>query len=153
MTTRRRALLSVSDKTGIEEFGRALSELGFELLSTGGTSAALRAAGLEVIDVAEVTGHPEMLDGRVKTLHPAVHGPILARRDHPEDLRALEEQGYQTIDVVAVNLYPFRETIAAGGVPVGTAMKQVDIGGPTMIRAAAKNHSHLWVVVDPADND
>lgn len=151
MTTRRRALLSVSDKSGIEEFGRALSDLGFELLSTGGTSAALRAAGLEVIDVAEVTGHPEMLDGRVKTLHPAVHGPILARREYPEDLKALEDAGYRTIDVVAVNLYPFRETIAAGGVSVAAAMKQVDIGGPTMIRAAAKNHSHLWVVVEPED--
>jgi phosphoribosylaminoimidazolecarboxamide formyltransferase/IMP cyclohydrolase len=151
MTTRRRALLSVSDKTGIEDFGRALSELGFELLSTGGTSAALRAAGLEVIDVAEVTGHPEMLDGRVKTLHPAVHAGILARRDYPEDLKAMEDQGYRTIDIVAVNLYPFRETIAAGGVSVSAAMKQVDIGGPTMIRAAAKNHSHLWVVVEPMD--
>jgi phosphoribosylaminoimidazolecarboxamide formyltransferase/IMP cyclohydrolase len=151
MTTRRRALLSVSDKTGIEDFGRALSELGFELLSTGGTSAALRAAGLEVIDVAEVTGHPEMLDGRVKTLHPAVHAGILARRDYPEDLKAMEDQGYRTIDIVAVNLYPFRETIAQGGVSVGAAMKQVDIGGPTMIRAAAKNHSHLWVVVEPTD--
>lgn len=151
MTTPRRALLSVSDKTGIEDFARALADLGFELLSTGGTSTALRAAGLSVIDVAEVTGHPEMLDGRVKTLHPAVHGPILARRDYPEDMQALEAQGYRAIDLVVVNLYPFRETIAAGGVSVGAAMKQVDIGGPTMIRAAAKNHSHLWVVVEPSD--
>jgi phosphoribosylaminoimidazolecarboxamide formyltransferase/IMP cyclohydrolase len=147
----RRALLSVSDKTGIRELGRALADRGFELLSTGGTANDLRAAGLPVIDVAEVTGHPEMMEGRVKTLHPAVHGPLLARRDVAGDMEALAEHGYQAIDVVAVNLYPFRETIAKGGVSVPDAMKKVDIGGPTMIRAAAKNHASVWVVVDPAD--
>ncbi|MEX1257280.1 MAG: bifunctional phosphoribosylaminoimidazolecarboxamide formyltransferase/IMP cyclohydrolase [Gemmatimonadota bacterium] len=151
MTVPRRALLSVWDKTGIEDFARSLSEMGFEILSTGGTAKALREAGLAVLDVSEVTGHPEIMGGRVKTLHPAIHGGILARRDVAGDMEALEAQGYRPIDVVAVNLYPFRETIAAGGVPVAAAMKQVDIGGPTMIRAAAKNHAHVWVVVDPAD--
>jgi len=147
----RRALLSVSDKTGIRELGRALADRGFELLSTGGTANDLRGAGLSVIDVAEVTGHPEIMDGRVKTLHPAIHGPLLARREVAGDMEALAEHGYQPIDVVAVNLYPFRETVAKGGVSVADAMKKVDIGGPTMIRAAAKNHAHVWVVVDPAD--
>ncbi|MEX0856368.1 MAG: bifunctional phosphoribosylaminoimidazolecarboxamide formyltransferase/IMP cyclohydrolase [Gemmatimonadota bacterium] len=151
MTHRRRALLSVWDKTGIEDFARGLVALDFELLSTGGTAHALRKAGLEVTDVSEVTGHPEMMEGRVKTLHPAIHSGLLARRDVPGDMEAMAGQGYHPIDVVAVNLYPFRETIAAGGVPVEAAMKQVDIGGPTMIRAAAKNHAHVWVVVDPAD--
>ena len=151
MTRARRALLSVSDKAGIQEFGRSLHRRGFELLSTGGTARALRDAGLEVTDVAEVTGHPEIMDGRVKTLHPAIHGPLLARREVSGDMAALEEHGYRPIDLVAVNLYPFRETVARGDVPVGDAMKEVDIGGPTMIRAAAKNHAHVWVVVDPAD--
>ena len=151
MTRIRRALLSVSDKTGIQEFGRELSERGFELLSTGGTARELRGAGLEVTDVKEVTGHPEIMDGRVKTLHPAIHGPLLARRDVSGDMAALEEHGYAPIDLVAVNLYPFKETMARGDVSVGDGMKQVDIGGPTMIRAAAKNHAHVWVVVDPAD--
>lgn len=149
--SKRRALLSVSDKTGLLELGRGLSERGWELLSTGGTAEALRAGGLAVTDVAEVTGHPEMMDGRVKTLHPAVHGPLLARYDRPDDVAALASQGYEAIQLVAVNLYPFRETVAVGGVAVGDAMAKVDIGGPTMIRAAAKNHRHLWVVVDPSD--
>ena len=148
---RRRALLSVSDKNGIEALGKALAALDFELLSTGGTARALRAAGLEVTDVATVTGHPEMMDGRVKTLHPAIHGPLLARREVQADLDALEAQGYRTIDLVAVNLYPFHETISKGDVTVGKAMSQVDIGGPTMIRAAAKNHANVLVVVDPED--
>jgi len=148
---RRRALLSVSDKNGIEALGKALAAMDFELLSTGGTARALRAAGLEVTDVATVTGHPEMMEGRVKTLHPAIHGPLLARRDVPADLDALEAQGYRTIDLVTVNLYPFRETISKGDVTVSKAMSQVDIGGPTMIRAAAKNHANVLVVVDPED--
>ncbi|HSG06819.1 MAG TPA: bifunctional phosphoribosylaminoimidazolecarboxamide formyltransferase/IMP cyclohydrolase [Longimicrobiales bacterium] len=147
----KRALLSVSDKSGVIDFARALAERGWELLSTGGTAKALRDAGLTVKDVAAVTGHPEMMDGRVKTLHPAVHAGILARRDREEDLAALQEHGYGPIDLVAVNLYPFRETIAKGGVGVKEAMGKVDIGGPTMIRAAAKNHMGVWVVVDPAD--
>ena len=151
MTLKRRALLSVSDKSGIERLGRSLVELGFELISTGGTARALRAEGLQVTEVADITGHPEIMAGRVKTLHPAVHGPLLARRDVPGDLEALASFGYRPIDLVAVNLYPFRQTVARGGVEVGEAMEQVDIGGPTMIRAAAKNHAHVWVVVDPAD--
>jgi phosphoribosylaminoimidazolecarboxamide formyltransferase/IMP cyclohydrolase len=147
----RRALLSVSDKTGIAELGRGLVERGFELVSTGGTARALREAGLEVAGISEVTGHPEIMDGRVKTLHPAVHGPLLARRDKEGDLGALEDLGYGLIDVVAVNLYPFRETVAGGGVEVDAAMEKVDIGGPTMIRAAAKNHRFVWIAVDPSD--
>ncbi len=151
MNSIRRALLSVSDKTGIQPFARSLADRGFVLLSTGGTARALRAAGLDVVDVADVTGHPEMMEGRVKTLHPAVHAGLLARRNVPGDLAALGEHGYAPIDLVAVNLYPFRETIAAGAVSVAEAMEQVDIGGPTMIRAAAKNHADVWPVVDPAD--
>ncbi len=148
---RRRALLSVSDKSGIVEFARALQQRDFELLSTGGTARVLREAGLPVTGVADVTSHPEMMEGRVKTLHPAIHAGLLARRDRADDMDALEEQGYEPIDLVAVNLYPFRETVARGGVPVGEAMEKVDIGGPTMIRAAAKNHRDVWVAVDPDD--
>ena len=146
-----RALLSVSDKTGIADFGRALAERGWQLLSTGGTARALREAGLEVVDVADVTRHPEMMGGRVKTLHPAVHAGLLARRDEPSDLEEMAEQGYGPIDLVAVNLYPFRETIRKPGVTLEEAMSKVDIGGPTMIRAAAKNHASVIVVVDPDD--
>ncbi len=149
----KRALLSVSDKSGIVELGRALSERGWELLSTGGTARTLREAGLDVTAVAEVTKHPEMMDGRVKTLHPAIHAGLLARRDRADDMAALEEHGYGPIDLVAVNLYPFRETIASGDVAVPEAMEKVDIGGPTMIRAAAKSHADVWVVVDPTDYD
>jgi phosphoribosylaminoimidazolecarboxamide formyltransferase / IMP cyclohydrolase len=151
MSTSRRALLSVSNKSGIEELGQALLDRGFQLLSTGGTARALRDADLPVTEVSDITGHPEIMDGRVKTLHPAIHGPLLARRDVPQDLEALADHGYRPIDVVVVNLYPFRETVAGGDVSVAQAMEQVDIGGPTMIRAAAKNHAHVWVVVDPAD--
>ena len=151
--TPRRALLSVSDKAGIIDFARALAEQGWELLSTGGTAATLREAGLDVIEVAEVTGHPEMMDGRVKTLHPAIHAGLLARRDRPDDLAQMAEQGYAPIDLVAVNLYPFRETVARADVTLAQAMEKVDIGGPTMIRAAAKSHRDVWVVVDPADYD
>ncbi|HSM61114.1 MAG TPA: bifunctional phosphoribosylaminoimidazolecarboxamide formyltransferase/IMP cyclohydrolase [Longimicrobiales bacterium] len=147
----KRALLSVSDKTGIVELASGLSERGWHILSTGGTARTLREAGLEVAEVAEVTGHPEMMEGRVKTLHPAVHAGLLARRDRPDDLEALASQGYGTIDLVAVNLYPFRETVAQGGVDVKAAMEKVDIGGPTMLRAAAKNHADVWAVVDPSD--
>ena len=147
----RRALLSVWDKTGIVEFGRALVDGGWEVLSTGGTARALREAGVPVTDVSVVTGHPEMMDGRVKTLHPAVHAGLLARRDRGDDMEALAGQGYAPIDLVAVNLYPFRETVASPDVTLGVAMDNVDIGGPTMIRAAAKNHRDVWVVVDPGD--
>jgi phosphoribosylaminoimidazolecarboxamide formyltransferase / IMP cyclohydrolase len=147
----RRALLSVSDKSDIEVLGRALTECGWEILSTGGTAEKLRDCGVPVTPVSEVTGHPEIMSGRVKTLHPAIHGGLLARRDNAEDLAELAEHGYGPIDLVAVNLYPFRETISQSDVTVDQAMGTVDIGGPTMIRAAAKNHKDVTVVVDPAD--
>jgi phosphoribosylaminoimidazolecarboxamide formyltransferase/IMP cyclohydrolase len=145
-----RAILSVSDKSGLVDFARGLSALGWELISTGGTARALREADIPVQDVSEVTGHPEMMDGRVKTLHPAIHAGILARREVQEDAVALERMGYETIDLVVVNLYPFRETVA-GGASLDEAIEQIDIGGPTMIRSAAKNHASVLVVVDPAD--
>jgi phosphoribosylaminoimidazolecarboxamide formyltransferase/IMP cyclohydrolase len=148
----RRALLSVSDKTGIIDFARGLADLGWTILSTGGTARTIRDAAIPVVDVSEVTGHPEMMQGRVKTLHPAIHAGILARRDRSEDLSALEDLGYGPIDLVCVNLYPFHEAAAANA-PIPNAMEQVDIGGPTMLRAAAKNHEHVFVVVDPADYD
>lgn len=147
-----RAILSVSDKRGVVEFARGLAELGWEILSTGGTARLIRESGIEVRDVSEVTGHPEILGGRVKTLHPAVHGGILARRDLAEDRAELEEHGYTGVDLVAVNLYPFREAVAAGA-KLAEAMEQVDIGGPTMLRAAAKNHAHVLAVCDPSDYD
>jgi len=148
---KKRALLSVSDKSGIQDLASGLVDRGWELLSTGGTARTLREAGLPVIEVAEVTGHPEMMEGRVKTLHPAVHAGLLARRDHPDDLAALAAQGYAPIDLVAVNLYPFRETVAKPGVTLEEAVGKIDIGGPTMIRSAAKNHNDVWVVVEPSD--
>jgi len=146
-----RALLSVSDKRGIVDFARALHSLGWELVSTGGTAVALRAAGIPVIPIEQVTGFPEIMDGRVKTLHPKVHGGLLARRDHPGDRAALADHNITPIDLVAVNLYPFRETVARPGVTLEQAIEQIDIGGPSMLRSAAKNHEHVWVVVDPAD--
>ncbi|MBW3552216.1 MAG: bifunctional phosphoribosylaminoimidazolecarboxamide formyltransferase/IMP cyclohydrolase [Gemmatimonadetes bacterium] len=145
-----RAILSVSDKSGLVELARGLVERGWELVSTGGTARAIREAGLPVRDVKEVTGHPEMMDGRVKTLHPAVHAGILARAGNAGDDDALARHGYGAVDLVAVNLYPFRETVA-GGAALDEAMENVDIGGPTMIRAAAKNHARVTVVVDPSD--
>jgi len=145
-----RAILSVSDKRGLAEFARGLAELGWEIVSTGGTARALREAGIEVRDVSDVTSHPEMMDGRVKTLHPAVHAGILARRNVAADMRALEEMGYGTVDLVAVNLYPFEQTVAAGAA-LAEAIEQIDIGGPSMLRSAAKNHESVLVVTDPAD--
>ncbi|HXT18381.1 MAG TPA: bifunctional phosphoribosylaminoimidazolecarboxamide formyltransferase/IMP cyclohydrolase [Gemmatimonadaceae bacterium] len=146
-----RALLSVSDKTGLADFARGLAELGWELISTGGTSKALREAGLTVTDVGDVTGFPEMMDGRVKTLHPAVHGALLARRDVPEHMEALAEHEITPIDLVAVNLYPFRETVARKNTTPEEAIEHIDIGGPSMLRSAAKNHASVWVIVDPSD--
>ncbi len=146
----RRALLSVSDKRGLIELARALAERGVELLSTGGTAEALRAAGLAVIDVAEVTGFPEMMDGRVKTLHPAIHGALLALRDNPEHMAAMQEHGIAPIDLLVVNLYPFEATVASGA-DYETCIENIDIGGPAMIRAAAKNHAHVTVIVDVED--
>ncbi len=145
------ALLSVSDKSGLVDFARGLAARGVKLLSTGGTARALADAGLPVTDVGSYTGFPEMLDGRVKTLHPKVHGGILARRDLPEHVAALSAHGIPTIDLVVVNLYPFRATVARPGCTLEDAIENVDIGGPSMVRAAAKNWPHVGVVVDPAD--
>src|SRR5437773_6177712 len=144
-----RALLSVSKKNGLVDFARALAARGFELVSTGGTARALADAGLAVTSVAAITGFPEMLDGRVKTLHPNVHGGILARRDRHDDLAALEAHGIGLIDIVVVNLYPFEETAARPGVAFEELVEQIDIGGPSMVRAAAKNFRNVLVVVDP----
>jgi phosphoribosylaminoimidazolecarboxamide formyltransferase / IMP cyclohydrolase len=145
------ALLSVSDKTGIVDFAAALSARGVALLSTGGTAKTLQAAGLTVTDIGTYTGFPEMLDGRVKTLHPKVHAGILARRDHAAHRAALAAHGIPTIDLVVVNLYPFRETVAAQGCTLDEAIENIDIGGPSMVRAAAKNWQDVAVIVDPAD--
>ena len=149
--TPRRALLSVSDKTGLAELAQALAERGVEIVSSGGTARSLRAAGLAVTEVADITGFPEMLDGRVKTLHPAVHAGILARRDLPAHAAALEGAGIAPIDLVVVNLYPFRETVARPGVRFEEAVENIDVGGPTLLRAAAKNHADVAAVCDPAD--
>jgi phosphoribosylaminoimidazolecarboxamide formyltransferase/IMP cyclohydrolase len=146
-----RAILSVYDKAGIEDFARSLLELEFELFSTGGTKKSLETAGVEVKSISQLTGFPEILGGRVKTLHPAVHGGILARRDIPQHVEEMAQSGIQTIDLVAVNLYPFRQTIAREGVTLEEALENIDIGGPTMIRAAAKNFPQVLVVVDPED--
>ncbi|MEO8294844.1 MAG: bifunctional phosphoribosylaminoimidazolecarboxamide formyltransferase/IMP cyclohydrolase [Gemmatimonadota bacterium] len=146
-----RALISVSDKRGIVGFARALTELGWEIISTGGTASTLRAAGLPVTPVDQVTGFPEILDGRVKTLHPAIHAGLLARRDLAEHQAALKQHGITPIDLVAVNLYPFQATIAKADVTFEDAIENIDIGGPSMLRSAAKNHSHVLVIVDPAD--
>ncbi len=147
----KQALISVSDKSGIVEFARSLSALGVKILSTGGTAKLLADAGLPVTEVADYTGFPEMLDGRVKTLHPKVHGGILARRDLPEHMAALEAHGIPTIDLLVVNLYPFVATIAKDECTLEDAIENIDIGGPTMLRSAAKNHRDVTVVVDPAD--
>ena len=146
----RRALLSVSDKTGLVEFATALAEQGVQLLSTGGTAGALRDAGLEVRDVSDVTGFPEMMDGRVKTLHPVVHGGLLALRDNDEHVAAMQAHDIGAIDLVVVNLYPFEETVAKGA-PYDEVIENIDIGGPAMIRSAAKNHGFVTVVVDVQD--
>ena len=145
-----RALLSVSDKRGLAEFARSLSERGVEILSTGGSATAIREAGVPVTEVAEVTGHPEIMDGRVKTLHPRIHGGLLARRDHADDQAAMAEHGIPAIDLLAVNLYPFEQTVQGGG-DRDQCIEKIDIGGPAMVRAAAKNHAHVAVVVNPDD--
>jgi phosphoribosylaminoimidazolecarboxamide formyltransferase / IMP cyclohydrolase len=147
-----RALLSTSDKTGLVAFAQALSARGVELVSTGGTAKALAAAGLKVIEVATLTGLPEMLDGRVKTLHPAIHGGLLARRGNPAHMTALAEHGIGAIDLLAVTLYPFEATVARGA-SAEECIENIDIGGPALIRAAAKNHADVVVVTDPADYD
>lgn len=145
----RRALISVSDKTGIVDFARALKEFDVEIISTGGTAKALRAAGIEVRDVSDVTGFPEMMDGRIKTLHPRIHGALLGIRENPEHEAAMREHGIEPLDMVVVNLYPFEETIKREGVTIAEAIEQIDIGGPAMIRSAAKNFKDIAVVVSP----
>ncbi len=147
----RRALLSVSDKRGVVEFAAGLAARGFELVSTGGTATALAATGLAVTSVSDLTGFPEMMDGRVKTLHPKVHGGLLARRDHADDLAAAAREGIGLIDVVAVNLYPFARAAADPAAPFDHLVENIDIGGPSLVRGAAKNFAHVFVVVDPAD--
>src|SRR5215468_1674838 len=145
-----RALLSVSDKSGLIEFARALAGRGVELVSTGGTAKAIGDAGLKVIDVSELTGFPEMMDGRVKTLHPKVHGGLLAIRDNAEHSKAAQTHGIAPIDLLVVNLYPFEATVAKGA-DFDDCIENIDIGGPAMIRAAAKNHHDVAVIVDAAD--
>ena len=149
----RRALLSVSDKTGLTALAAGLQSRGFELVSTGGTAKAIADAGLPVTNVSDVTRFPEMMDGRVKTLHPLVHGGILARRSHQDDLDAATAHGIGLIDLVVVNLYPFVKTAARADVAFDDLIEQIDIGGPSMVRAAAKNFRDVLVVVDPADYD
>jgi len=146
-----RALISVSDKTGIVEFAQKLAEMGWEILSTGGTAKALRAAGLDIIGVSEVTGFPECLDGRVKTLHPKIHGGILGIRDNPDHQKQMSDLDITPIDLLVINLYPFKNTILKEGVIFEDAIENIDIGGPTMLRSAAKNFNDVTVVVDPSD--
>jgi phosphoribosylaminoimidazolecarboxamide formyltransferase/IMP cyclohydrolase len=147
----RRALVSVSDKTGVVEFVRQLQEMGVEIISTGGTAKSLSDAGLKVIGISDVTGFPEMLEGRVKTLHPAVHGGILADRTKPDHMQTIENHGIKPIDMVVVNLYPFAQTVAKPGVTLEDAVENIDIGGPSMVRSAAKNFAAVAIVVDPND--
>ena len=147
----RQALISLSDKRGALEFAQGLAAQGVKLLSTGGTAKLLRDAGLPVTEIGDYTGFPEMLDGRVKTLHPKVHGGILARRDLPEHLATIEQHGIPMIDLVCVNLYPFRETVAKPNVTLEDAIENIDIGGPAMVRSSAKNYAGVAIVTDPED--
>lgn len=151
MAKAERAIISLTDKSGIEGFASELAELGIELLSTGGTAKKLRDAGLEVMDVSDFTGFPEMLDGRVKTLHPKVHGGILNQRSNPDHQSQCEAHGLKNIDIIAVNLYAFEKTVADPNCSLIDAIENIDIGGPTMLRAAAKNFHDVTVIVDPAD--
>src|SRR6202166_4650779 len=146
-----RAILSVTDKTGLVDFARRLADLGIELISTGGTAKLLRDSGITVKDISELTGFPEMLDGRVKTLHPKVHGGILHRRDNPKHVAAVAEHGIPAIDMVVINLYAFEKTAAKPGVAFDELIENIDIGGPSMIRSAAKNFHDVAVVTSPAD--
>jgi len=146
-----RALISLTDKSGIEHFAAELARLGIEILSTGGTAQKIRAAGLKVTDVSEFTGFPEMLDGRVKTLHPKVHGGILNQRANADHQRQCAEHGLRNIDLVAVNLYAFEKTVADPACSLADAIENIDIGGPTLLRASAKNFHDVTVIVDPAD--
>jgi len=145
------ALISVTDKSGIVEFARSLEKLGVEILSTGGTARALRDGGVTVLDVSDYTGFPEMMDGRVKTLHPKVHGGLLGRRDNQQDLQMMERHSIKSIDLVIVNLYQFELTVAKQGCTLEEAVENIDIGGPSMIRSAAKNFKDVTVITDPSD--
>jgi phosphoribosylaminoimidazolecarboxamide formyltransferase/IMP cyclohydrolase len=147
----KRAIISVSNKKGVVEFAKELHAMGVEILSTGGTARTLREGGIPVKDVSEHTGFPEMLDGRVKTLHPKIHGGLLSRRNNPKDMEEIERHGIVPIDMVVVNLYPFEETISKPDVTFEDAIENIDIGGPTMIRSAAKNFQDVTVIVDPSD--
>jgi len=149
----KRALISVSDKSGIAEFARFLASMGVEIISTGGTAKTLKDAGVAVIEMSDYTGFPEMLDGRVKTLHPKIHGGLLALRDNPEHRRQIEQHGIGLIDMVVVNLYPFEQTIAKESVSLEEAIENIDIGGPSMLRSAAKNYRSVAVVCDPGSYD
>ena len=151
MTTIRRALISVSDKSGVVEFARALKSLKVEILSTGGTAKLLADNGITVTEVSDYTGFPEMLDGRVKTLHPKIHGGILGRRDLDSHVQAMKQRDIPPIDLVVVNLYPFEDTVARKDCRLEDAIENIDIGGPTLLRAAAKNHGAVTVIVDAAD--
>jgi phosphoribosylaminoimidazolecarboxamide formyltransferase/IMP cyclohydrolase len=145
------ALISVTDKSGIVEFARSLENLGVEILSTGGTARAIRDGGVKVLDISEYTGFPEMMDGRVKTLHPKVHGGLLGRRDNQQDIQMMEEHGIRSIDLVVVNLYQFELMVAKEGCTLEEAVENIDIGGPSMIRSAAKNFKDVTVITDPSD--
>lgn len=146
-----RALISLTDKSGCDDFSRALATMGIEILSTGGTAQTLRTSGVKVIDVSTFTGFPEMLDGRVKTLHPLVHGGILHQRGNKQHLEQCQQHGIKPIDIVAVNLYAFGKTVAVPGCTLADAIENIDIGGPTLLRASAKNFQDITVIVDPAD--
>src|SRR6476659_1743973 len=148
----RRALISLSDKTGLDQLAAGLARHGVEIVSTGGTAAKLRKSDAEVRDISDLTGFPEMMDGRVKTLHPKVHGGLLAVRDNPEHVASMEEHQIGAIDLVVVNLYPFMQTVMSGA-DRDTIIENIDIGGPSMVRSAAKNHAHVAIVTDPADYD
>jgi len=151
MPTIERALISVTDKSGISELGNALAGFGVEILSTGGTAKSLSQAGLSIREVSDFTGFPEMLDGRVKTLHPKIHGGILGIRSRPEHIQAMNRHGIVPIDMVVVNLYAFEKTVARSDCTLEEAVENIDIGGPTLLRAAAKNYPFVTVITDPAD--
>jgi phosphoribosylaminoimidazolecarboxamide formyltransferase/IMP cyclohydrolase len=145
------AIISVTDKSGVVEFARSLEKVGIEILSTGGTAKTMRDAGIKVTDISEYTRFPEMMDGRVKTLHPKVHGGLLARRDHQMDVQMMKTHGIKDIGLVVVNLYQFEKTIAKSGCTIEEAIENIDIGGPSMLRSAAKNFKYVTVIVDPSD--
>lgn len=147
----KRALISVSDKTGIVDFARKLEKLDIEIISTGGTAKTLKEAGIKVTNVSDITGFPECLDGRVETLHPRIHGGLLAVRDNEDHMRQMKELGIEPIDMVVINLYPFKKTIEKPGVTLAEAIENIDIGGPAMLRASAKNYKYVTVVIDPSD--